>query len=249
MKSFVAATIAAAATGVLVLGTVPASAAPADPFHNHTRGVVAATAAATPAPFVQTAAPERVYIGSRVTRVALAANLSETRPTFEVALVTDTSDDALVAADRVLQPATPTATLRTTLDIDVANLPGTGNYDWAFVTYANRDFTGASLVYVPTTVKLSSLLGLSATRAGDVLTVRASARQYSVAPNAYRAWANRVVSVQRYTSNGWVTLRNVRTDSNGNLTTGLRIPFQVTLRAVDPDSLQVWGAISATQVR
>jgi len=249
MKSLVSTSIAAAAAGVLVLGAVPASAAPTDSFHGHTRGVVAATAAATPAPFVQIAAPERVYIGSRVTRVALAANLSQTRPTFEVALVTDTSDDALVAADRVLQPATPTAKLRTSLDVDTANLPGTGSYDWAFVTYANRDFTDASLVYVPTTVKRASLLGLSATRSGDVLTVRASARQYTVAPNAYRGWANRVVSIQRYTTDGWVTLRNVRTDANGNLTAGLRIPFSVTLRAVDPDSLEVWGAVSATQVR
>jgi len=248
----IAATVTALALGVAALTTaLPAAAdTPHDPaavFRAHP--AAAPTPAATyPAPFLQVATPARVYIGSSTTRLGVAANLSETKESFDIAVLTDSSDNAEIVGLTSLDATRPTATLRTTVDVKATDLPRLGSYVFGIDAYNQADGQD-NVVYTPTTIRRNSLLGITAARTGDIIKVTASARQYLIPENGYVGWTGRTIGIQRYTSTGWVTIRTATTDSNGNLTVNLSIPFRTALRARDSDTGATWGAISTSEIR
>lgn len=240
-----------AATVTLTTALPAAADTPHDPasvFRAHPAPAPTPGATTYPAPYLQVSTPANVHIVSPTTRLGVAANLSEAKQYFVVGVATDSSDNGELVGAHVLAAARPTATLRTTVDVKATDLPRLGSYVFGIDAFNDGDQQD-SVVYTPTTIRRNSLLGITAARTGDTIKVTASARQYLIPENGYVGWTGRTIGIQRYTSTGWVTIRTATTDSNGNLTVNVNIPFRTALRARDSDTGATWGAVSNSEIR
>lgn len=248
----IAATVTALALGAAALTTALPAAAdtphdPASVFRAHPTPAPIA-GAPLPTPYLQVSTPANIHIGSATTRLGVAANLSEAKQFFIVAVATDSSDNGELVGAHALKAATPTTTLRTTVDVASTDLPRLGSYVFGIDAFNQADQQDA-IVFTPTTIRRNSLLGLNAMRMNDTVSITVAARQYLIPQNGYVGWTGRTVGIQRYTSTGWVTIRTATTDSRGNLALDLNIPFDVALRVRDSDTGSTWGAVSNVEMR
>ncbi len=124
---------------------------------------------------------------------------------------------------------------------------GAGLWSTGIVPYEGEGADSIQLGTVPVTVKLRSLLGQRVTRAGSTVAVFASTKTYD-GDGIYRAAAGRTVYVQRYTANGWQTLRTLTADRNGHIDTRVTIPYRAAIRVTTRDTATTFGAITRETV-
>ncbi len=113
---------------------------------------------------------------------------------------------------------------------------------------SDGDLGTVRIARLGTTVKFRSLLGESVTRSGADVHVFGSAKAFSPESYTFLPRTGDTVALQRWSSTGWITVRNLRTDSRGHVDTTVRIPWRVGLRLTDNDDADTFGASTAGSV-
>jgi hypothetical protein len=181
-----------------------------------------------------------IHVGGPMVTLPLWAMLDKPRSTVGVTLVSLVVERT-VASNPMARSAAGTefSGMLVFRDDDV---PAWGAAQWVL-----RPESPSNTGTVSTSLRLHSLLGLGAVRAGEWIMVSGSARAYHSVLNTYKPWNARPVLVQRWNGQSWTTLQTVDTDPNGNFATSLRIPWKVGIRLVTDDTTKIWGATSLTQ--
>jgi hypothetical protein len=125
-------------------------------------------------------------------------------------------------------------------------------YGWQIEAWGAKrwDFAGYAQDFTPfndsraTDMRAHSMLGLAASRSGSTINIRGALRAYNSVTERYHGWSGRPVAIQRWSSSGWLTLKTVSTDRNGNIATSVGVPFRTTLRLATGDTAGIWGATS-----
>jgi len=128
------------------------------------------------------------------------------------------------------------------LRLGVHDLVGWGPHRYVITPQAPGD-----VETVDASVRLHSVLGMTATRSGEWISVGGSTRAYHSVLDAYKPWNARPVAVQRWTGDGWVTVRTLQSDADGNVETSIRIPWHTGLRLTTQDTAKIWGASTEPQ--
>lgn len=202
-----------------------------------------ATAPASPpgpdSEITSTNVPTHIEVGTRPVVIHDTVTTRDPATAVEVTLTHPTKPgqkpEIIVGQDLGGGPATSFAGQ---LFFTAAQIPGWGRQYWEFVAALPMHNYDAQL---PVEVRQHSLLAMSTHRAGSTVTVDGSARQLSPALTSWVAWPDTAVHVQRWSQTGWITVAAVTTDSHGNLTRTLHIPWRVGLRLIDTATPTSWG--------
>lgn len=108
--------------------------------------------------------------------------------------------------------------------------------------------SAASTAPADRAVREPSLLGLRAVRSGSTVVVHGSSRFLDITTGHLRGWPGNQIVIQRWSRSGWLTLRTVTTDRDGNLVVPLRIPFVVGLRLTTEAGTSIGGAVSVPTI-
>ena len=196
------------------------------------------------------AAPARVAVGSARVRVPFVV---ETDP---AGVRVDSVDVTLVGGDDA-HPQTPIAE-----GVVDASTPGQTVFTGALVASATDVIPASYRVdaetghgvrsdgegWTCTRLGWRSLLAERASRSGDVVHVFGAARVYSPAGDDYVPRVGQRVELQRWSSRGWIGVRELATDRSGHVDATVRIPWRVAVRLVAPDTAHTFGAVTSGSV-
>lgn len=229
-----AATVAATGAATATAGPVPAAAVV------HSSALVPMAV-----PVASTTLPSRVEVGARTTTIPFT--VKTTVPTISVIVRLRNSTGRQLATVTITPPVQST-TFSGRISFSDTALPSLGAYTFNVQPIVQNQPNVAS-TNVPTTVKVHTLLGLAPlTRTGKVVNVSGSLRIYDTVRHTYLRWTGRPVQLQRYTSNGFVTIDPLVTDRYGDVRAAVSIPFRVGLRLVSGDTVTTFGRASNSEV-
>lgn len=201
-----------------------------------------------PGTTLSTDLPTRIEVGTSITvvRFTISTPNDFRKP---IGVVTLLDDDHLLTQVGIDGTAPGQATYRGALAMDERTLTTRGIATWVLGVFDEADQTGEAgqIAFLQTTVKLRSLLAQSVTRRGDVVDLVGAAKVYTH-DEAYAAYPSHTIYLQRWTKTGWATIRTLRTDHLGHVTTQLRVPFTAGLRLWSPDAPTAFGAVTARAV-
>ena len=189
---------------------------------------------------VRSTLPARIVVGAASTTLSFTAALSQPAATSTVALVTPATGRQVAATTVAAGSA---GSLSGSVTFTSRDITAWGRQNWTLYTG-----TSATIAVQGTDMRARSLLGLAATRHGDLVTIAGAAKAFNSVRDTYGAWSGRPVLLQRWTSTGWATLDTLTTDRLGHVATTRRIPFTVGLRLVTADTATIWGAATAQTV-
>ncbi len=196
-------------------------------------------------PVASTTLPSRVEVGARTTTIPFT--VKTTVPTISVIVRLRNSSGRQLATVTITPPVQST-TFSGRISFSDTALPSLGAYTFNVQPVVQNQPNVAS-TDVPTTVKVHTLLGLAPlTRNGKVVNVSGSLRIYDTLQHTYLRWTGRPVQLQRYTSNGFVTIDPLTTDRYGDVHAAVSIPFRVGLRLVTEDTATTFGRTSNSEV-
>lgn len=198
---------------------------------------VAVTRSATAVPMVgvvsSTTLPSRVEVGSDITTVPFT--VTTTVPAISVIVRLRNYAGKETASVTVTNGVESTKFSGRISFSDTA-LPSLGAYTFN-VQPLVRNQPNLLSTDVQTTIKVHTLLGLAPlTRSGNVIGVVGSLRIYDTIRHTYLRWTGRPVQLQRYSSDGFVTIKPLTSDRYGDVHTTVSIPFRVGLRLVTPET-------------
>lgn len=219
---------AAMATGAVLLISLSAS-------------PVASAAVKQTSEQITTTLPARVEVG-RSGAVSVHYSVKTAMPTSTVAV--ELVKGTAVVAKQVLQRS-PRQSFVGTIELSESALGGSGHFDWT-VTASFPMHNGE--VQVPVTIRQHSLLGEAVHRSGQLLTVRGAARKLNSASSAWVDWTGQLIHVQRWSADGWVTIRTATANAAGIINVQLRIPFRVGIRLTDNSTSNIWGEATVSTV-
>lgn len=99
-------------------------------------------------------------------------------------------------------------------------------------------------------IKRASRVGLSLARSADQVTARVTLEQYRIEADAFTAWTQHRVLVQRRTRGGsWKTISTLNTGTRGTARDQLSTPHRRTYRAVVLNTSRVWRGASPAQTK
>jgi hypothetical protein len=192
---------------------------------------VAVTRSATAVPMVgvvsSTTLPSRVEVGSDITTVPFT--------------VTTTVPAISVIVRLRNYAGKETASVTVTNGVESTKFSGRISFsDTALPSLGAYTFNVQPLVRNQPNLlstEVHTLLGLAPlTRSGNVIGVVGSLRIYDTIRHTYLRWTGRPVQLQRYSSDGFVTIKPLTTDRYGDVHTTVSIPFRVGLRLVTPET-------------
>ncbi len=135
----------------------------------------------------------------------------------------------------------------TTRSFDFYDTYRMGTYD--LTPYSASTDTGRRLQQNKKTVviRYGSRLGLTSSRSGSYVTLKAVATRYGPYVEHFIAWKSKPVAVQYRTSTGsWKTVKTVTSNSKGAISLKLKASSTRSYRAVTADQTNSWGRTSNT---
>ena len=212
------------------------------------RGVRASGIRPIPGSTLSTDLPTRIEVGTSITAIRFTiATPNDFREPIGVVTLLD--DDQMLTQVAMYGTRPGQSTYRGAVAMDERTLTTRGTATWVFGVFDEADPSGEAgqIGFLDTTVKLRSLLAHVVTRDGDVVHLVGAAKSYSH-DELYIAYPAHPVHLQRWTTNGWATIRTLRTDPLGHVSAAVRIPFTVGLRLWSPDTPTTFGAVTVPTV-
>jgi hypothetical protein len=187
-----------------------------------------------------TDAPLVVRIGSAEDVFRLTAVSARPLQTVEATL---RGDDVAVGSGESsgAEPGRPLVH-KVVVSVRAADIDAWGPHTWSLYGRSGNPedigFSGGA----PAEVRAHSLLGVAASRSGEVVSLRGSARAYHNVVDRYVPWSGQPVSVQRLIGTTWVQVSGARTDARGNVAVAVKAPVDSIFRLVIKDTVPTWGA-------